>query len=395
MKDLTVNNSHLRGEAFRLGLLVNPLAGLGGSVALKGSDGVAAEALARGATAQAPKRARAVLEVLLPWRDRIQVLTAAGTMGADLALELGFDTTTVHTPVAASPIATTSAFNTSAADTIATARAIREAGADLLLFAGGDGTARDICSAIGLALPVLGVPAGVKMHSGVFAVTPRAAAEVVQLLLKGELVLIETADVRDIDEGALRAGRVQARHFGEMRVPAEGRYLQQVKCNGKEIEALVLQEIAADVVERMQEKGGTWIIGPGTTPAAVMEALGLPNTLLGMDVVRDGEVVATDADAATLEAFAHAGDCHLVITATGGQGMLLGRGNQQLTPAVLHAIGREHMLIVATHEKLKALHGRPLLMDVSDPGLEQSLQGFVEVVTGYRSHVLYRLATHS
>lgn len=385
MKDLADNNSHFQPPVFRLGLLVNPLAGLGGTVALKGSDGVAAEALARGATPQAPERARAVLEALAPWRDRIHVLTAAGAMGGDLATALGFDVGIVHVPAEA----------TSAADTETTAGAIREHGADLLLFAGGDGTARDICRAIGLSLPVLGVPAGVKMHSGVFAVTPRAAAEVLQLMLRGELVLVDTADVRDIDEAALRAGRVQARHFGELRVPSEGRYLQQVKCNGREVEALVLQEIAADVVERMQEEGGTWIIGPGTTPAAVMDALGLPNTLLGMDVVREGRLVTADADAATLEPYAQAGDCHLVITATGGQGMLLGRGNQQLSSAVLRAIGRDHMVIVATHEKLKALEGRPLLMDVSDPGVEQALQGFVEVVTGYRSHVLYRLAAHA
>jgi predicted polyphosphate/ATP-dependent NAD kinase len=382
MKDLTDNNSHALSATFRLGLLVNPLAGLGGSVALKGSDGVADEALARGAVPQAPGRARAVLEALLPWRERIQVMTAAGDMGADIAKVLGYRVSVVHAP----------AVSTSADDTEATARAIAAQGADLLLFAGGDGTARDICRSIGLTLPVLGVPAGVKMHSGVFAITPRAAAEVVQLMLRGELVLVDTADVRDIDEAALRAGRVQARHFGELRVPSEGRYLQQVKCNGREVEALVLQELAADVVERMQEEGGTWIIGPGTTPAAVMEALGLPNTLLGMDVVQAGQVVAADADAATLERYAAEGHCYLVITATGGQGMLLGRGNQQITPAVLRAVGRDRLVIVATHEKLTALAGRPLLMDVNDPELEAMLQGFVEVVTGYRSHVLYRLA---
>lgn len=385
MKYPADNDSHFHGERFRLGLLVNPLAGLGGSVALKGSDGVAEEALARGAVPQASLRAQATLESLLPWKDRLCILTASGAMGADLARELGFVAEVVHQAQAP----------TSAQDTEATARALLVAGVDLILFAGGDGTARDICRVVGLQVPVLGVPAGVKMHSGVFAVTPRAAAEVLQLLLKGELVLVDVADVRDIDEVALRAGRVQARHFGEMRVPSEGRYLQQVKCNGREVEALVLQEIAADVLERMEEQGGTWIIGPGTTPAAVMDALGLPNTLLGMDVVRDGRRLAADADAATLERIAAEGDCHLVITATGGQGMLLGRGNQQLTPAVLRAIGRERIMIVATHEKLQALNGRPLLMDVADPALEQLLQGLVEVVTGYRSHVLYRLAAHA
>ncbi|MDP2226123.1 MAG: ATP-NAD kinase family protein [Moraxellaceae bacterium] len=374
-------------EKFRLGLLVNPLAGLGGTVALKGSDGVAAEALARGAVAQAVARTRLVLAALLPWRDALLILTASGEMGAVLAEELGFIVETVHE----------AAVPSSAADTEAAAAALKAAGVDLLLFAGGDGTARDICRAVGLSLPVLGIPAGVKMHSGVFAVTPRAAANMVQLLLQGEMVLVDNAEVRDIDEAALRAGKVQARHFGELRVPSEGRYLQQVKCNGPEVEALVLQEIAADVVERMQEEGGLWLIGPGTTPAAVMAALGLPDTLLGIDVVRDGVLVATDADAVTLEclvaeALAQSQPCRLVISATGGQGMLLGRGNQQLTPVVLRAVGRSGLVVVATQEKLSALGGRPLLMDVPDAALEAELTGLVEVVSGYRHHLLYRLA---
>lgn len=369
---------------FRLGLLVNPLAGLGGALALKGSDGVAAEALARGAQPQAEARARAVLELLVDRRGQILVVTAAGAMGGDIAASLGFATEIVHRPGAA----------TSARDTETVARALLEARVDLLLFAGGDGTARDIERSIGLALPVLGVPAGVKMHSGVFAVNPRAAAEVLRLMLAGELVLVDTAEVRDIDEAALREGRVAARHFGEMKVPAEGRYLQQVKCSGREIEALVLQEIAAEVVEGL-EPGVSYFIGPGTTTAAVIEALGLPHTLLGVDVVRNGELLAVDADAATLERFAAAGPCRLVLTATGGQGMLLGRGNQQITPAVLRAVGRDGLVVIATHEKLKALQGRPLLMDIPDEALAEVFAGFIEVVSGYRHRVLYRLATHA
>lgn len=375
-----------QAPAFRLGLVINPLAGLGGTVALKGSDGVAGEALARGAQPQAPARARAVLEALQPLYSRVQLLAAGGAMGADVARELGYAVEVVHMP--ASP--------SSGADTEVAARALLAARADLLLFAGGDGTARDICRAVGTSLPVLGIPAGVKMHSGVFAVTPRAAAEIVRLLVEGELVLVDVADVRDIDEAALREGRIHARHYGELRVPAEGRYLQQVKCNGREVEALVLQEIAADITERMQE-GGRWLIGPGRTPAAVMEALGLPNTLLGIDVVEDGQLLAADADAATLERLvAECPEaCRLVLSPTGGQGMLLGRGNQQLTPALLRHIGRERLVVVATHEKLSALQGRPLLMDVPDPVLEAALTGLVEVVSGYHHHLLYRLAAHA
>ncbi|MDI1301905.1 MAG: ATP-NAD kinase family protein [bacterium] len=369
---------------FSLGFLINPLAGLGGSVALKGSDGVAAQALALGAVAQAPARAAAVLQALLPWREQIRIVTAAGEMGGDVAQRLGFATQRVHVPAAA----------TSAGDTITTAQALRAARVDLLLFAGGDGTARDVCSAVGLALPVLGIPAGVKMHSGVFAVTPQAAAEIVQLMLAGELVSIDSAEVRDIDEAALRAGRVQSRHFGEMRVPSDGRYLQQVKCSGVEVEALLLQEIAAAVVENL-DAGVTYFIAPGTTTAAVMAALALPNTLLGVDVIRDGQLLAADADAAVLEHFAEAGPCRLIITATGGQGILLGRGNQQISAKVLQAIGREGLIVIATEAKLKALAGRPLLMDVPDAAVAEALAGFVEVITGYQSRVLYRLATHA
>lgn len=369
---------------FRLGFLVNPLAGLGGTVALKGSDGVAGLALARGAQPQAEARARAALAELLPWQDRLQILTAAGSMGADIAREQGFATEVVHTPGAV----------TGAADTEATAAALRARQVDLLLFAGGDGTARDICRSVGLEVPVLGLPAGVKMHSGVFAVTPRAAAEIVKLMLEGGLVLIDTAEVRDIDEAALREGRLAARWYGEMKVPTEGRYLQQVKCNGPEVEALVLQEIAAEVIEHM-EPGVTWLIGPGTTTAAVMTALGLPHTLLGVDVVRDGVMVAADADAATLERLAAEGPCRLVLTATGGQGMLLGRGNQQLTPEVLRRVGRGGLVVIATLDKLRALGGRPLLMDIPDAALAEAFTGFVEVVTGYRSRMLYRLAPHA
>jgi predicted polyphosphate/ATP-dependent NAD kinase len=372
------------GPVFQLGLLVNPHAGLGGTLALKGSDGMADAALARGAVPQAGMKTRAVLTALLPWRERIQVLTAAGPMGGDLSRELGFATTVVHDP--GEP--------TTAGDTRDAARCLLAAGVDLLLFAGGDGTARDICDVVGLALPVLGIPAGVKMHSGVFAVNPRGAAEIVKLMLEGGLVLVDSAEVRDIDEAALREGRVAARYFGEMKVPGEGRYLQQVKCNGREVEALVLQEIAAEVVEGL-EPGVAYFIGPGTTTAAVMEALGLPNTLLGVDAVRNGELLARDADAATLEQLANAGPCRLVLTATGGQGMLLGRGNQQLTPAVLRAVGKGGLVVLATHEKLTALQGRPLLMDIPDDALAREFAGFIEVISGYRHRLLYRLDTHA
>lgn len=260
-------------QTFRLGVIINPLAGLGGSVALKGSDGVADEAIARGAEPKAHLRMAQALEVIKPYLDKITVVTASGAMGADLAAQMGFNHQVVYQ----------AGDTTAASDTQAAAKALQAAGVDLLLFAGGDGTARDLFEVIDETQPVLGVPAGVKIHSGVYGITPHASGMVVKLLLEGALVSLMSADVMDIDEVAFRQGVVRARRFGEMQVPAEPRYIQAVKMGGKEVDELVLADIAAEAIEQIDD--GLAIMGSGSTVAAVMEELGLDNTLLGVDLI--------------------------------------------------------------------------------------------------------------
>lgn len=265
---------------FRLGLVINPLAGLGGSVGLKGSDGVAEEALALGAEPKAALRMMQALEVIRDYADDIEVITASGIMGEDAAKSLGFTTRVVYqTPD-----------KTQALDTQAVVRALLDEPLDLLLFAGGDGTARDVYSVFEQAtiddkLPVLGVPAGVKIHSGVYGITPHASGMVVKMLLDGELVSLMSADVMDIDEVAFRQGTVRAKRFGELLVPAEPRYVQAVKMGGKEVDELVLADIAADVINQMEDE--LYIMGSGSTVAFVMEELALNNTLLGVDLIQD------------------------------------------------------------------------------------------------------------
>ena len=368
---------------FNIGLVVNPLAGLGGSVALKGSDNVACEALALGAVPKANQRCLQALSELAGLD--VCVYTFAGDMGADCAFAAGLKSQVVG-QAKTQP--------SRAVDTIEAAQMLLKKGVDLLVFVGGDGTARDLLEAIGDQVPVVGVPAGVKIHSGVYGITPAAAGQVIAQLVKGELVSLRSQEVRDIDEQEFRAGRVKSRYYGELQVPESHHYMQATKdsasVGAKEVEALVLDDIAAHV-EELMEPGIRYIMGSGSTLAGVMHYLGLDNTLLGVDVVENGQVIASDVTAQELLDLTHAHTCQLIITLIGGQGHVLGRGNQQLSSTLIKNLGLSNIHIIATKTKLKALAGRPLLVDSGDPQLDQDMTGLVPVICGFHDVVLYPL----
>ena len=347
-------------DMFRLGLVVNPLAGLGGPVALKGSDGVAAEALARGAEPRALERTRIALECLLPLVEKIEFLTFPGAMGGELLERMGFR----HRLLGEWQGAVSSA-----ADTRLAVERLQEAGVALILFAGGDGTARDVAGVVREQQPVLGIPAGVKIHSGVYAISPRAAGELARRLVEGGLVRLASGEVRDLDEEALRAGRVAARWYGEM---------------------MVLVDLA-DWLAESWEDGVRYVLGPGSTLHGLARNLGLETTLLGVDVLENGAVLARDVDEARLFELVDGHPAFLLVTAIGGQGHVIGRGNQQISPRVLRAIGLERMRVVATKRKLGTLGGRPLLVDSGDPVLDDSFPDAIRVWAGYKEELLYPL----
>ena len=378
----------MSNKHFKLGFVINPIAGIGGSVAFKGSDGegIWKKAQALGAKALANERAATALSILKPYSQQIKILTANGAMGEDCAQAVGFSTDVVYQSKAS---------ETSANDTEQAVAKLLAQQVDLILFAGGDGTARNICHIVGDQCPVLGIPAGCKIHSGVYAVTPKAAGRVVELMVTNQLVTLTDADVMDIDESLFREGVVKAKRFGEMQVPSELRYIQAVKSGGKESDELVLHDIAAHVIDETDES--FTIMGSGSTTAFVMEELGISNTLLGVDVLDEQQLIANDVTEhrlwELLQAKPENKTVKLVITLIGGQGHIFGRGNQQLSPRIIRAVGKDNIMVIATKTKLNALHAKPLICDTGDPSLDSELSGFIKVTTGYNDQVLYPVAS--
>jgi predicted polyphosphate/ATP-dependent NAD kinase len=365
-----------------LGLVVNPLAGLGGTVALKGTDGAAAEALALGAVPRAGERTRRALAVLATAVPGAAVLAAPGRMGADWAAGLPLSLAVLPGPDPA---------DTTAADTTRAAAALAAAGAAPILFAGGDGTARDVLAAVGLDVPILGVPCGVKMQSGVFATSPEAAGRLAaEFLTHPARVGFRRVEIMDLDENALRAGRLSARLYGYARAPHALRLLQSPKASPGASDDARLDGACAEVARGILP-GTLALIGPGTTAKRVLAALGQEGTLLGVDAVRDGAVIARDVTEAQALALAGDGPVAVIVGVTGGQGFVFGRGNQQIGPEIIRRAGREGLTVIASAEKLAALPEPRLLLDTGDPALDAALTGFVRVRTGPRQTMLMRM----
>ena len=368
------NNSCL--HYLHIGLLINPVAGLGGELAFKGSDHQQWQ-ISAAEQSRAYQRCYQSLKLLQPYKDRLTFSCANGLMGKQLLQDLDFEAKVVYQ----------TNLPTQAEDTIRAAQALMQQNIDLLLFVGGDGTARDLCTA-GVSCPVLGIPAGVKMHSGVFALNPESAAEIIYKLMSGSGVAVEQAEVRDLDELALQQGKVRAQFYGELSIPIDTKLIQQMKCASPETDELVQHEIAAFVSERL-ETDVVYLFGVGSTCAAIMQKLGFEHTLLGFDAILNGELIGQDLNSRQIINLISQYPCKVILTVTGGQGVLLGRGNQQLTPAILQQIGRENLWVVATPHKLKSLEGRALVLDTGDASLNKAWCGLIKVTTGYEQEQLY------
>lgn len=343
----------------RIGFVVNPVAGMGGRVGLKGTDGKVERARELGAEMRAPDRARETLTELHDTGDEVDLYTYGGVMGAEAARAAGFRPTVVGSPETE---------ETSAADTRTAVRALLDRGVDLLLFVGGDGTAVDVAETVETAesqTPILGVPAGVKVYSAVFAVTPEAAAHVA---VGHEST--ERAEVTDIDEDEYREGAVDT----ELRALATVPVAEQ-RQSSKQTHAGTVDGVAEWVTENVRP-GVTYVLGPGSTLSTVKETLGIDGSPLGVDVYRDGDLLVRDgAEADILEALGE--ENVVVVTPIGGQGFVFGRGNDQISPAVVRQSTVE---VVASRRKLDGLG--VLRVDTGESAVDDQLRGWRRVRVG-------------
>lgn len=373
------------GEVKRIGLIINPMAGIGGRVGLKGSDGIEIQqrAIELGAIPQADQRAELAVQALKASHPDLEVHTPPGEMGAAAASRCGYK------PIILGEI---DPGNTSAQDTHQAAQSMLASDLDVLLFAGGDGTARDIYQSIGAQLPVIGIPAGVKIHSAVFANHPRAAGELANSFLKNPAMPLREAEIVDLDEEAYRNGIVSTRLFGYLLVPYQRRLVQNQKTPTPESEAAQIEAIAWEIAERLRPDN-LYVLGPGTTMRAIAGQIGVEKTLVGVDVVTTGGVVAEDVTEEQLLRLIENKLVKIIVTPIGGQGFVFGRGNQPISPEVIRCVGKENIWVACTPDKLHTLRGRHLLVDTGDEELDEMLKGFITVTIGYREEAVYRIST--
>ena len=354
---------------------------MGGRVGLKGTDGVLKEAIARGAKPVAPSRAKEFLRELKQYNEELnfRIITCPGIMGEKEARESSFKPEILPMKIEA---------KTTAEDTKkAVQLLVEEANVLLIVFVGGDGTARDIYDALKNSssdVPVLGVPSGVKMYSGIFAVNPRDAAEVVVAFAKRTA---STADfeIMDADEEAIRSDRFAVKLYGFLKGPFLPLRVQASKqVTPQTLDEHENQKASARFVVEEMRPDATYILGPGTTVKCVADLLGVEKTLLGVDLYQNGKLIKDVDEKRILNEVKDWEKVWIIVSPIGRQGMLFGRGNQQISPEIIRRVGKKRVIVLATRSKVQSLDGGVLRVDTGNVEVDEMLRGYIRVVTDYK-----------
>jgi len=366
----------------KIGFILNPIAGIGGKVGLKGSDGLdtLAKALALGAKPESSNKAKVALQIVSDSGEEVEIITYPGEMGEDVALECGLKV---------SVVGSIDKGRTTADDTMHAAQDFKEAGADIILFAGGDGTARNVMDAVGLSIPAIGIPAGCKIHSAVYAINPKTAGELIVQYLKGKIKDNREAEVMDINEDLFRQNILEAKLYGYLNIPNERKMVQNLKSGRGYSEKGSIEMLSNYIAENLIENT-LYIMGPGSTMRSVMEKLNLDNTLLGVDLVYNREIIKNDVtEHDILDALEKYNTAKIIVTVIGGQGYIFGRGNQQISADVISMVGRQNIIITASKDKMISLMGCKLYIDTGVESVNKDLCGYYKVITGYEDYVMF------
>lgn len=348
----------------KIGFVINPIAGLGGSVGLKGTDGKrCAEAKNRGAVSHVFERASEALECAGDLMDS-EFQTAGGSMGEDVLRKFTSHITVTYTPKD----------NSDNEDTKAACKTFKDI--DLLIFVGGDGTARDIMDAR-QDVPVLGIPAGVKMHSSVFANTPKEAGDLLRMILIGGFK-IRSAEIMDVDENALDEDRMSASLYGYLPSIEENDFMQSSKTMSYGASDEEMKKSLAEFFVADMEKGVLYILGTGSTVEAVGRKLGIDKTMLGVDIVFNGTMLGKDlSEKEILTTLDKHPKAKIVVTPIGSQGFIFGRGNQQISAKVIRRVGVENVIVIATPAKLNEI--KCIKVDTGDLELDAMFKCYMQI----------------
>lgn len=364
----------------QLGFLINPIAGMGGKIGLKGTDEVAKDAARMGAKPIASTRAKEFLASLrnASFKNTLRIVACPNPMGEDEVKDAQFSAEILPLDFTA---------ETSAEDTKKAVKVMANRKVDLIVFVGGDGTARDILDAlhpINTNLPVLGVPSGVKLYSGVFSINPADAAAIVEAFDRKETEIAEF-EIVDADEVAIREDQFNVHLYGFLRGPFLPMRIQGSKQVSPETEDEHENQLAVArfIVENINADG-TYILGPGTTVKCVADLLDTEKTLLGVDVYQKGKIVKDVNEAKLLQTIKDWRNTWIILSPIGRQGILLGRGNQQISPEIIKLVGKEKIIVGATKGKLQSIDGHVLRVDTGDVEADNMLRGYIKVVTDYK-----------
>lgn len=364
----------------KIGFIVNPIAGMGGKVGLKGTDGVFRQAMKLGAKPIAHIKAEETIKEFISnfSNNNIHWYTCSGLMGAEELKNAGIKKIEI--------VYTAPNKITTSSDTKNACKELLKKPIDLILFCGGDGTARDIFEIVETKLPILGIPSGVKMHSGVFGINTSASAKMLHEFVNNRLT-IGDAEIMDLDEERYRKGEWNIKLFGIAKGIIEPTYVQVGKTTFESVsDDVIKDELAEHILDEIEQNSDfLFLFGPGGTIDYITKKLEIKNTLLGIDAVYKKKVAGSDlSEEGILKLLKIYPKAKIILSPIGSQGFILGRGNLQLSPRVIKKIGLDNIIVISTPSKL--LSTPVIRVDTGDKELDSlfAKKEFMMVIIGYR-----------